>query len=248
MLIREQQMSIFRTVIAGTFETQMVEHLTNFARTHAESIGETRLRQVVQLGIARAEGYGWTQQGPVEFYLELMVMLGADCDTDSQYPWIEEILKASQNQMLRADRLHSKTMQYHHAVFGPAFEYEIQAIRRLLAAEGDLVSSVTRSDHVDMVMLLQWAYPEKATFLGPETLQRLVDCGQELSSRNGLTEPLGVALFTALLFAFGHGCCTDPQYPWIAAAIKPTGGKVVERLQSIFRKYLEQAAIELQRS
>src|SRR5436190_23145589 len=105
MIIREQQMSAFRIAIAGTFETQMVKHLANFARAHAESIGETRLRQLVHVGIARAEEYGWTQQGPVEFYLELMVMLGADFDTDPQYPWIPEILKASQDQMLRADRL-----------------------------------------------------------------------------------------------------------------------------------------------
>ena len=248
MIVRNEQMKTFRNASAGAFEQQMVEHLTNFARVHAESIGEKMLQQLVHLGVERAELHGWTQKGPVEFYLELMVMLGADFDTDPQYPWISEILDSKKDQMFRADWLHSEAMKYYKAVFGPALEYEIQAIRRQLEAWDNLASRLAKSNGAEMVQVLQWAYPEKAAFLGAETLQKLVQCGGDLSARHGVSEPIGIALLTGLLFTFGHGCCTDPQYSWIAAAIKPPHEKRVEHLKASFKKYLEQALIQLQRS
>lgn len=130
----------------------------------------------------------------------------------------------------------------------PRSKYEIQAIWRLLAAGDDLASRLQKTGHPDMIQVLQWAYPEKAAFLGGEALQKLVQRGGALSAQHGLSEPLGIALLTGLLFTFGHGCCTDPQYPWIAAAIKPPGEKRVERLQATFKKYMEQALVQLQRS
>ena len=84
MIIRKGQMETFDVL---GLERHLLAHLRRFARDHIESIGDDGLRQFVRLGIQRAASFGWKQRGAVEFFLEVMVMLGSEFHTDPQYPW-----------------------------------------------------------------------------------------------------------------------------------------------------------------
>ena len=44
------------------------------------------MRREIRFGLERAGSYGFTIRGPVRFYIELMVRLGCDFDTDPPYP------------------------------------------------------------------------------------------------------------------------------------------------------------------
>src|SRR5213079_233609 len=100
MIVRNRQMIAFPNT---PLENQMVNHMTVFTREHMDSLGEAGLRRFVRLGIEQSARYGWTQKGPVEFFLEVMVMLGSAFDTDPQYAWVKEPLNDSADQMARAD-------------------------------------------------------------------------------------------------------------------------------------------------
>jgi hypothetical protein len=117
------------------FEAQTVRHISGFAPGQFEILGEETTRQIVSSGVERAEKYGFTNRGPVRFYIELMFMFGSDFDTDPQYAWAAEALCGSDptDQMTRADRLHQETMRYIEMVAGPDLEYERQALNKIAA-------------------------------------------------------------------------------------------------------------------
>src|SRR5207302_709278 len=69
--IRSEQITVFEQAALEAFEDEMVEHLKKFSPEHCEVMGEPRVRSVIQLGMARAKTYGFTNRGPVRFYLEM---------------------------------------------------------------------------------------------------------------------------------------------------------------------------------
>ena len=88
--IRQEQAEAFRQNALQKFEDEMVEHLQGFASGHWMVIGEKTGRLVIQLGLKNAGQYGFTNRGPVRFYIELMFMFGSYFDTDPQYPWANQ--------------------------------------------------------------------------------------------------------------------------------------------------------------
>jgi hypothetical protein len=245
MIIRNRQMNAFSNT---ALENQMVKHMTVFSREHMESLGEEGLRRFVHFGIERCASYGWTQKGPVEFFLEAMVMLGSAFDTDPQYPWVREPLNDSADQMTSADQLHSRMMKYYNAVFGPGFDNQIEAIHRLLGAETQLTGHLNRVGESEMLRLLNWAYPEKSVFVGEASLRDLVGRGRDLAIQKGLREPADFPLITAMLFSFGHCCFDDPLYPWIAAAAAANEDRRSALLYRAFKIYLQQVVTNLERN
>src|SRR5262245_10939339 len=111
--ILERQLREFGLLARQSFAEEMVEHLLDFAPDHAKSLGTKALAQIVELGMARARGYGFEQRGPMQFYIELMFHLGSDVDTDPQYPWAARILNRprvpGETQLRRANELHFQT-------------------------------------------------------------------------------------------------------------------------------------------
>src|SRR4029450_5072165 len=130
--IRSEQMTAFEQAALIAFEDEMVEHLKNFSPQHCEVMGESRVRSVIQLGMARARTYGFTNRGPARFYLEMMFMFGTDFDSDPLLPWVLTILNdpATPDQMVRADRLYEGLMDYAEKVAGPNNQYIKEALRR----------------------------------------------------------------------------------------------------------------------
>jgi hypothetical protein len=133
LTIRPEQYEVLRRTLLRQFEDEMVEHLDNFAPKHCEVIKESGIRTVIRLGVERAKEYGFTNRGPVRFYIELMFMFGSYFDTDPQYQWAGEVLndRAVSDQMFRASGLHYKATDYVERVSGPNHVYSIEALRRL---------------------------------------------------------------------------------------------------------------------
>ena len=62
-------------------------------------------------------------------------------------------------------------------------------------------------------------YPQKAAYVGGEELEALIREGIEGARSYRFSTDRGVALVIVLMLAFGHGCGTDPLYPWIARTL-----------------------------
>ena len=94
LTIREKQMAVFAEVETKKFVDRVVVHLNKFFPTQCADAGQEQLRETVQYGIRRAGAYGITSERDVYKYIDLMVVLGRDFDTDKEFPWAGEILNS----------------------------------------------------------------------------------------------------------------------------------------------------------
>src|ERR1700719_491066 len=93
MKIRESQFQAFADGLRIQAENELVAHCHQFAPQSYRAAGENGVRQAVRLGFQRAQGYGFETQDHVRFYVDLMLVLGSDFDSDPQFPWAAEILQ-----------------------------------------------------------------------------------------------------------------------------------------------------------
>ena len=217
LTMRQEQVEAFRQHHLQNFEDQMVGHLQKFAPMHWPVIGEPIGREVIRLGIEQAAKYGFTNRGPVRFYIELMFMFGSYFDTDPQYPWIAAALHdpADIDQMVRADNLYDDVKDYWEAVAGPENEYVFQALRRLSQARsGDYIKDAMPLEEC-FLQGLREIYPQKCEYLGDRSLHAFIQNGLALAGTHGFSSPDSAALMVALGFFLGHGCTRDPLHGWI---------------------------------
>jgi len=222
IVIRNEQMDVFRDAALRSFENEMVEHLAGFSPPLFKAVGEEQMRKAVRLGMERADGHGFTYRGPVRLYLELMLLFGTYFDTDPQYPWATEILinRDSIPQMQRAEHLYDLTMDYRAKVAGPEDAYTLKALRSIAAfARQPLTLS---SDDFVSAMLHEIAliYPEKAAYVGDQNLSALIRKAVDGARIQRFSTTRGMALVVVLMIVFGHGCGADPLYPWIARTLR----------------------------
>jgi hypothetical protein len=86
-------MQVFSEAALEGFEDRTLVHLYKFFPKQCEAAGEEQLRATIQYGIKRAAAYGITVACDVCRYVDLMVVLGRDFDTDRNLPWAGGILK-----------------------------------------------------------------------------------------------------------------------------------------------------------
>jgi hypothetical protein len=245
LVIRQDQMHVFKRAALKKFEDELVEHLKTFAPKLFEIRGKECIRKTVQMGMQRAREYGFTYRGPIRFYLEAMFSLGSDFDTDPQMPWALELLTTTEeasDQMSRADQLYRQLIIYMNKVMGPDNRFAITALRRLSTADQDVF--MLPSDHFSAFFtLFRSYYPEKYTHVGEEQLTILINKGKETAKKFGLDSIQGKSLIIILMFAIGHGITRDPLYPWVKDTLTSPQfegeGERVNRLFKRTRTYLE---------
>jgi len=217
LTMRQEQVEAFRQHHLQNFEDQMVGHLQKFAPMHWPVIGEPIGREVIRLGIEQAAKYGFTNRGPVRFYIELMFMFGSYFDTDPQYPWISALLNDAANidQMARADNVYDYVKDYWQAVAGPDNEFTFNALRRLRQARvGDYMKVGTPLEEC-FLRGLKEIYPQKCERLGDRPLNAFIQDSLILANTYGFSSSESAAVMVALGFFLGHGFTRDPLHPWI---------------------------------
>jgi hypothetical protein len=222
LTIRKEQVKVFKEQKLQDFIDEMTRHIQEFTPQQFKITGEANIRKVIKLGILRAENYGFTYRGPVQFYIELMFMLGSDFDTDPQYNWISEILKSDNNvdQMERADYLHEKVLDYVNKVIGPKNKYEIDALLKFTKLQFEDFKKLNSENPHEILEQLKKIYPEKANLVGESCLLKLHSQSVATARMNGNSDNGGIAVSFFLMFAFGHGCFTDLQYSWLSSIRK----------------------------
>ena len=222
LVIRTEQMEMFKEEAGRTFEGEMVAHLAEFSPPLFKAIGEQQMLQVVQFGISQAESYGFTFRGPVRLYLELMLLFGSYFDTDPQYPWAAEILanRDVDSQMQRAEQIYERTMDYRKKVAGPDDAYTLRALRNLRMLAQQPLQLSSENFVPAMRQEIARVYPQKAAYVGAEGIDALIRKGIGGARKQQFSTAQGVSLVIILMFAFGHGCGADPLYPWIGRTLR----------------------------
>jgi hypothetical protein len=252
--IRTAQFERFEEEGTRRFENELVEHLKTFANRHCKVIGDEGVRQVIRLGFESSKRYGFSMQGPMRFFIELMFMFGGYFDTDVQHPWAAEALADPlvEGELFRADALHQKMEDYLRVVSGPENAFAKSALRetRRLAAAPPPTSTNDLRD--ELMARMEKVYPEKCAWLGESRLGAVIDGGIGVATIQGVTSTTGLSLFAVLAFALGHRFADDPLFPWIAATLNHTTmtdpNTRAERLQEKALLYLDRVLAYLEKN
>jgi hypothetical protein len=243
--IRQEQADTFRKTALQKFEDEMVEHLKKSYAEHWKVMGEEAGRRVIQLGIDQAKKHGFTNRGPVRFYIELMFMFGSYFDTDPQYPWASAVLTDSENvdQTVRADRLYVAMNEYLAQVVEPEREHLRAAVQRLMPSRVEDVLKPGVNLEEMILQMLRSICPVRCEYSGDSVLRTLVQHGFGLARRYGFTTDKGMVLMVVLTFAVGHGFYKDPLNGWIVRRLEnprwPDVNKRVDDLSSKSLLYLK---------
>ena len=238
LVIRKDQMEMFRKEAQRNFEKSMLAHLGNFSPLLFKTVGEEQMFKVISLGIDRAGSHGFTFRGPVRLYLELMLLFGSHFDTDPQFPWATSILTTQDAgfQMQRAEWLFEKVMDYRKQVSGPESAYALEALRNIAFFVRQPPPLSSENFIPAMLREIAGIYPQKAAYVGNEGLETLIRKGMGGAQRQRFTTVRGVTLIIMLMFAFGHGCGKDPLYPWIANTLKADSAPTPEAKTTLLEK------------
>ncbi|HFQ81467.1 MAG TPA: hypothetical protein ENK33_08870 [Desulfobacterales bacterium] len=238
LIIRREQIDIFRQSVRLNFENNMVKHLRDFTPGHSEALGEDGLRKVIRQGIKSAETYGLTDYGPVRFYIELMFILGSDFDTDCQFPWASHILADPEivDQTERADALFDKAMDYLKEVAGPERKYAKESLRRASQQSFKDLGGIKENLETEILAWFRKNYPQKCRYVGEQPLHDLIRRAAALARKIAVSNSAGVVLCACFMFMLGHGFAEDPLYPWCKKTLNDENitdpNKRLERLHS----------------
>src|SRR5258708_3223272 len=197
----------------------MLAHSKDFSPRLCEVLGDPQLRLVLRSAMARAEAYGFTYRGPIRLFIEMMFLCGSGFDTDPQYAPVGEVLRASGDQMERAEKIHEGFLDYLEKVSGPGAVNVHNALRELLNFAGKPLPFSNELE-ANMLREIRRVFPQKAAWVGDAALKALIDEGVTEARQSGFTTVRQGALLIALKFGFGHGCTNDPLYPWIARTLE----------------------------
>ena len=82
LVIRDDQMEVFKDHMAKRFENQMIQHVTLYFPEDCKALGQEKVREVIVYGLNRAETYDLLLEYDVSRYINLMFTFGRDYDVD----------------------------------------------------------------------------------------------------------------------------------------------------------------------
>lgn len=218
-VIRTEQMKLFEQAALRQFEEEMMIHSKSFSARLCEVIGDEQLRVALRSAMTKADGYGFTNRGPLRLYIEMMFLCGSAFDTDPQYPALGQVLRASGDQMQRAEQIHQGFLDYLEKVSGPGAANVRKALSDLLEF---VRMPVAYSNDFETSMLheMNRIFPLKAAYVGETALKGLIEEGIAEARQYQFDTERQAALLVVLKFSFGHGCTDDPLYPWISRTLR----------------------------
>ncbi|SPD72187.1 hypothetical protein PITCH_A1260010 [uncultured Desulfobacterium sp.] len=90
LVIRDDQMDVFKDYMAKRFEKQMIRHVNQYFPDDCKALGQAKVREVLAYGLIRAETYEMSLEYDVSRYINLMFTFGRDYDVD--IAWASGIL------------------------------------------------------------------------------------------------------------------------------------------------------------
>jgi hypothetical protein len=245
LTIRHAQMQVLGLAVLEGFKEALLRHLSGFAPELYALRGEQVFRQVIDAGIARAARHGFTNRGPLRFFLECMFAYGTEFDEDFQIPELQECLatKHEDEQLAHAERVFAVIDRYQSSTRGTRNEFAIAALHRL----GSFMDGIDalRDDTLesDLLDLMARIHPEKVEHVGHDRLRRLIALAREDAERFDMATPVGAGVLSGLMFALGLGISRDPLYPWVrdtlTQPLQEASARRIERLRRKTRMYLD---------
>jgi hypothetical protein len=106
LTIRDEQIQALARADVARFEQRVFAHLKEFFPAQCRPLTEQELRRTIRVGLERAASYEIVSQRDVCMFIDLMMVLGRDFDTDKRFPWAQEILAKPSEPAAKMDALY----------------------------------------------------------------------------------------------------------------------------------------------
>ena len=221
MKIRSSQMDTLDAYSLKHYKSKLCRHLRQYDSLLCEAAGAEALEEAVDLGVQRAQECGFTLNGPIRTYLEIMLALGSDFDRDPQYFWLRTWLKPQERypEMDRARYLQFHVMRYLDDVQGSDGAKGIQALNKAQGVTREQLIEISRNYPEKAMNWLESMHPLKCRFIGKDALHTLTKSARKEAAKAELHSPESVPLVLGLMFTFGSGILHDPMYPWVTRTL-----------------------------
>jgi hypothetical protein len=95
LTIRTEQIRVFSDLAERSFEDWLLNHVKKYFSAQFDAVGEADIREIIRSGRERASQHGFRAGRDVCKYIDLMIVLGRDFDTEPRTRWAAEILARS---------------------------------------------------------------------------------------------------------------------------------------------------------
>ena len=215
--ITDQQLKILEPYAYENYITELVEHCDKKFPHLRKTMGEEKLRQTLRQSVEKAKKNGFTQRGPVRFYIEMLIIFGWDFESDPQYPWIKESLQNNQDlsNFDASMELYREVDKYLDNIYGENNKHLVAVADKLQQLTLDNAKVTEKHFMQDILTLLEEIYPQKYHLAEREQLKKLVEKGIQKSRNDYQFEQLNhIGLVILLMFSFGHEFDHNPFYQW----------------------------------
>lgn len=219
----------FEQLWFAQFTDKVSEHLRRYFELPCRIAGDACVRETIRLGVTRARRWGLTREASAQSYIDHMLMLGSDFDSDPQLPWAREILERKQPELARLDSLHAQARDFLERTAGASSKNLFFAVAR--ARAHGLCPELSRppSQVLDQVAAyLGWMYPEKYRLVA-HRLPELVGRAEATAFTHGFERPRALGRILGATFLLGGGVTDDPMTPWVGAIVRDTTHTADER-------------------
>ena len=95
LVIRHEQMTVLRRCALEGFRATLARNLRVAFREQTERWTDSEIDTLIWTGVDKANGYGVTRPADVARFIEYLVCLGPDFDTDQATRWARDILRST---------------------------------------------------------------------------------------------------------------------------------------------------------
>lgn len=218
-LISKKQIKAFeRLPDLKSFEHQMFSHIAEHFPVHAGLLGRAGLSKVIILGIAKAKQYGFSTRYEVCLFIDMMIMLGSEFDTDIQLPFVSRLLneQPSQEQLQKIEIVYKASIAHIEKTLGKEEVFPINALSKIRDLDlNELEKRLSVNFRQSLEEELKVLWPEKCIDHHKNIVSNLIDQGIAKANSYGFSKPLHNAYFVMFMFVMGHEFDKDPLYPWV---------------------------------
>ncbi len=250
LLIRSSQKDVFDSYSLNQYKAELCQHLTRYDSLLCEAAGPEAVKETVDFGVQRAHECGFTLNGPIRTYLEIMLAFGSHFDRDPQYFWLVPWLRPQDRypEMERARYLQFHVIRYLNYIQGSDAANGIVALKKAQEVTRAQLIKFGSNYPEEAMNWLESTNRLKCRFIGNKAIQSLILSARKEATRVELHSPQSVPLVLGLMFTFGSGILRDPMYPWVARTLASTceksketrEGKLLRRAITSPRKMLQQ--------
>lgn len=248
--ISNKQLKRLEPYALDNYINELVVHCDESFPHLKQTMGKESLEQALRQGVNKANEQGFTQRGPVKFYVDLLIAFGYDFDTDPQYYWIQNMLRKNEHlsQIELSTILYKRIKRYSQFTSGEDNQFLYKAAERLDSLSIHNIKVHKDSFIEDVQYLLEYICPEKYELIGSEAIEQLIfKAINKANNEYQFTQVNYVSLITVLMFILGHQFDNDPFCTWAARekTIRLTDNNVARNSEIVANRLEKRAKIWL---